>query len=100
VKLNLRSIFENVEDSLTKAQLSEFGQLDSDYKRVVYLLGQDVVQNIAPVPMFRKKNPAEAQTLMRQAEACLEKGNDGAALNLLSRAITRAPTTGTFDFKS
>jgi hypothetical protein len=74
--------------------MSTFGSLESDFKRVAYVLGLDVTQNIAPVPMFRTKNAQEALGLMVQAEALIEKGSSGAALNLLSRAITKAPGSG------
>jgi len=80
-----------VEDTLSKAQMSTFGQLDSDFRRMGYLQGLEVVQNIAPVPMFRQKNPTEARILMAQAESYLEKGSSSTALNLISRAITQGP---------
>ncbi|XP_059469084.1 SET and MYND domain-containing protein 4-like [Neocloeon triangulifer] len=87
-----KAIFEGFEDSLSKSQLAAFANLDSDARRVAYLLGLEQIESLAPVPMFRQKNGKEAVDLMVQAERLLEKGNAGSALNLLSRAITKAPS--------
>ncbi|CAB3371284.1 Hypothetical predicted protein [Cloeon dipterum] len=86
-----KAIFEGFEDSLNKSQLSTFANLDSDARRVAYLLRQEQVENLNPVTMFRQKSTKEAIGLMLQAENMMEKGNSSGALNILSRAITKAP---------